>query len=72
VLWKSQAGSWYLLAAGTKDTKSINADGEIRAAAQGHLLAVRGKRGAQVNLKGALDDGRPVGVLRQSPSADRK
>lgn len=45
VLWKSGAGSWYLLAAGTKDTASVTASGGVRGSAEGPLLAVRTKQG---------------------------
>ncbi|GAA1009822.1 MULTISPECIES: hypothetical protein [Streptomyces] len=65
VLWKSEAGLWYLLAAGTEDTASISATGDVRATAEGHLLAVRTRRGAEVDLAGKLDDGTSIGVLRQ-------
>ncbi|MFE2511765.1 hypothetical protein ACFXC9_25405 [Streptomyces naganishii] len=64
VLWKSGAGDWYLLAAGSRDTESINASGGVRGASQGHLLAVAATRGAQATLKGTLADGRPVEPLR--------
>ncbi|MFH9980350.1 hypothetical protein ACH4ND_14055 [Streptomyces sp. NPDC017179] len=65
VLWKSQAGAWYLLAAGDRDTASISATGGVSASAQGRLLAVRTRQGAQADLKGTLADGRSVAVLRQ-------
>ncbi|MGV9253043.1 hypothetical protein [Streptomyces sp. NPDC003697] len=64
VMWKAHSGSWYLLAAGDGDTASVTATGGIAGSVQGNLLAVRGKRGAQVSLKGALEDGTPLGVLR--------
>ncbi|WP_406176107.1 hypothetical protein [Streptomyces canus] len=64
VLWKSGAGSWYLLAAGSRGTSSINASGGVRATANGHLLAVKAKQGAQAELKGTLEDGRTVSGLR--------
>jgi hypothetical protein len=64
VLWKSAAGSWYLLAAGSRDTDAIRATGGARGASQGNLLAVRTKQGAQADLKGTLSDGRSIGALR--------
>ncbi|GCB49902.1 hypothetical protein [Streptomyces sp. NL15-2K] len=64
VLWKSEAGSWYLLAAGSRDTAAITATGGIDGSAQGNLLTVRTKRGAQAGLKGTLDNGRSISVLR--------
>ncbi|MFF1682055.1 hypothetical protein ACFVYG_39165 [Streptomyces sp. NPDC058256] len=64
VLWKSGAGIWYLLAAGSKDTASVSATGGVTGSAQGALLAVRTKQGAQAELKGSLKDGRDITGLR--------
>lgn len=64
VLWKSEGGSWYLLAAGSKDTASISATGAVRGSAQGNLLAVKTKEGTQAGLKGTLDSGRSIDALR--------
>ncbi|WP_406329334.1 hypothetical protein [Streptomyces sp. NBC_00203] len=64
VLWKSAAGSWYLLAAGSQDTESIRATGGVRGASQGNLLTVRAEQGAQAGLKGTLSDGRQISGLR--------
>ncbi|MFD9005581.1 hypothetical protein ACFV0T_32320 [Streptomyces sp. NPDC059582] len=64
VLWKAESGSWYLLAAGSRDTASIRATGGVRATSRGSLLAARTKEGAQAGLKGTLDDGRSISALR--------
>ncbi|MGV9273999.1 hypothetical protein [Streptomyces griseosporeus] len=64
VLWKSEGGHWYLLAAGSRDTASIRATGGISGSAQGHVLAVRAKEGAQAELEGTLEDGRSISGLR--------
>ncbi|MER7839165.1 hypothetical protein ABTY98_25650 [Streptomyces sp. NPDC096040] len=64
VLWKSGAGQWYLLAAGSRDTASIRATGGVTASAQGTLLAARAKQGAQADLKGTLEDGSGISGLR--------
>ncbi|MEV6482833.1 hypothetical protein [Streptomyces sp. NPDC051576] len=64
VLWKSAAGHWYLLAAGSKGTESITATGGVTGSAKGGLLAVKTRQGAQAELKGALDDGRTISGLR--------
>ena len=64
VLWKSAAGTWYLLAAGGKDTKSIRATGGVTGSAQGGLLAVKTKQGVQAELNGTLDDGGTITGLR--------
>ncbi|MFE9437895.1 hypothetical protein ACFYO2_02565 [Streptomyces sp. NPDC006602] len=64
VLWKSEAGSWYLLAAGDRDTASITTTGGVGGFTQGNLLAVKTKAGAQAGLKGTLESGRPIDALR--------
>ncbi|MPY30892.1 hypothetical protein FNH09_06055 [Streptomyces adustus] len=64
VLWKSQDGSWYLLAAGSRDTASIRTTGGVHASTRGRLLSVRTKDGAQAGLEGTLDDGRAISGLR--------
>ncbi|KUO23108.1 hypothetical protein [Streptomyces dysideae] len=64
VLWKSKAGGWYLLAAGSRDTASIRTTGGVEGAGQGNLLAVRAEQGAQAGLKGTLQDGRSINALR--------
>ncbi|WBO66726.1 hypothetical protein [Streptomyces camelliae] len=63
VLWKSAAGHWYLLAAGGKDTATIQAGGGITAAGQGPLLVARAEQGASATLKGTLEDGRAISGL---------
>ncbi|MCX4761454.1 hypothetical protein OG562_10765 [Streptomyces sp. NBC_01275] len=60
VLWKSEGGSWYLLAAGDKNTGSIRTTGAVKGSAEGSLLAVRTRQGAQAGLKGTLKNGRSV------------
>ncbi|WP_333739091.1 hypothetical protein [Streptomyces sp. IBSBF 2806] len=64
VLWKSKGGHWYLLAAGDKETASVRSTGGVRGSAQGNLLTVAAKQGAQAGLEGRLRDGRPIGGLR--------
>ncbi|KIE24843.1 hypothetical protein LK08_22580 [Streptomyces sp. MUSC 125] len=63
VLWKSGAGTWYLLAAGGRDTGSITTTGGVRASSQGNLLAVRAKQGVQASLQGTLKDGQAIDGL---------
>ncbi|QHA04271.1 hypothetical protein GQF42_14105 [Streptomyces broussonetiae] len=63
VLWKSAAGHWYLLAAGSADTATIQAGGGITAAGQGPLLMARARQGARATLKGTLGDGQPISGL---------
>ncbi|MHC3472502.1 hypothetical protein ACYF6T_27925 [Streptomyces sp. 7R007] len=64
VLWKSEAGSWYLLAAGSRGTSSVRASGGVSASSRGGLLAARAEQGAQAELKATLDDGRVISGLR--------
>ncbi|MCF1594177.1 hypothetical protein [Streptomyces muensis] len=64
VLWKAQAGGWYLLAAGTGDTESIRATGGVRGGSESSLLAVRAKQGARAELKGTLESGRSIDGLK--------
>ncbi|MFH8803532.1 hypothetical protein ACH4F6_28660 [Streptomyces sp. NPDC017936] len=64
VLWKSRAGSWYLLAAGDKNTGSVRATGGVSGSAEGNLLAVRTRKGVRAELRGTLEDGRAIGGLR--------
>ncbi|MBV7694756.1 hypothetical protein [Streptomyces sp. TRM70350] len=63
VLWKSEAGSWYLLAAGSRNTASISTTGGVEQTAQGNLLAAKAKQGARAELKGTLEDGRSISGL---------
>ncbi|MFI2639796.1 hypothetical protein [Streptomyces sp. NPDC018610] len=63
-LWKSRTGSWYLLAAGGSRTESITASNGVDATARGNVLAVPAKKGLRPELKGTLDDGRPLDMLR--------
>ncbi|MFD7712658.1 hypothetical protein [Streptomyces sp. NPDC059786] len=64
VLWKSGAGTWYLLAAGGQDTASVRASGQVDGSAGGPLLALPAKRGAQAVLEGTLTDGGRITGLR--------
>ncbi|MYS72785.1 hypothetical protein GTY88_20535, partial [Streptomyces sp. SID5926] len=64
VLWKSEGGHWYLLAAGGPDTESIAATGGISDSADGNLLTAKAEQGARAELTGTLDGGRTIGGLR--------
>ncbi|MFI6929234.1 hypothetical protein [Streptomyces sp. NPDC050287] len=63
VLWKSGTGSWYLLAAGSRGTSSISATGGVRGTANGNLLTVKTRQGAQAGLEGTLESGRSISGL---------
>ncbi|MFC9286481.1 hypothetical protein [Streptomyces sp. NPDC057052] len=64
VLWKSGPGTWYLLAAGDKDTESVRATGGVSGSGEGNLLAVPTRQGAQAELEGTLEGGRSIRGLR--------
>ncbi|CAL9555062.1 hypothetical protein [Streptomyces sp. enrichment culture] len=61
VLWKAEeTGTWYLLAAGSRDVASVTATGGVRGTAQGNLLSVEAEQGARADLEGTLKDGGTV------------
>nr|WP_306337919.1 hypothetical protein [Streptomyces sp. KL118A] len=62
VLWKSRAGAWYLLGAGSKNVTSVTASGGERAV--GNVLAARTERSTKARLTGRLADGTKVTTLR--------
>ncbi|MDI3387249.1 hypothetical protein QIS99_13705 [Streptomyces sp. B-S-A8] len=64
VLWKSRAGHWHVLAAGSKDVASIRVTGGAQGAARGHTLAAPARKGAQAQLTGRLANGKKVPALR--------
>lgn len=65
VLWKSRAGQWYVLAAGSAQFASLAVSGGgVSGSANGNRLAVKAPAGAQVDLSGKLTDGTKAGVLR--------
>ncbi|MFD3699744.1 hypothetical protein ACFWUZ_27090 [Streptomyces sp. NPDC058646] len=65
VLWKSRAGQWYVLAAGSAQFASLSVSGSgVSGSANGNRLAVKAPAGAQVDLSGKLTDGSKAGVLR--------
>ncbi|MFF3563194.1 hypothetical protein ACFYXS_24420 [Streptomyces sp. NPDC002574] len=64
VLWKSTAGHWYLLAAGSPDVARINATGGVTGSAEGPTMAVRAEQGARAELSAVLDSGTGITTLR--------
>ncbi|MCA1221299.1 hypothetical protein [Streptomyces sp. 8L] len=62
-LWKSKAGNWYLLGAGSDQVTSLTASGGVRATVPGRLMAVPAKEGSQTSLKGRLENGRTLNTL---------
>ncbi|GAA2421349.1 hypothetical protein GCM10010433_21410 [Streptomyces pulveraceus] len=64
VLWKSQGGRWYVLAAGSEQFASLTASGGVEGRSDGRLLAVPARAGDRARLNGTLTDGSRVGGLR--------
>jgi hypothetical protein len=64
VLWKSGAGHWYVLAAGSRQLASVTVGGAVHGTSAGNRIAVPAREGAQVELSGRLADGSRAGVLR--------
>lgn len=63
-LWKSTAGHWYLLAAGSRDVTRIKATGGVTGASKGPTMAVRAEQGARAELSAVLDSGAALTTLR--------
>ncbi|MFF0183785.1 hypothetical protein [Streptomyces sp. NPDC005244] len=62
--WRSDAGHWYLLAAGSRAVTGIEVTGAVRARRDGRTLAVRAPEGARPNVTARLENGSslaPVG-----------
>ncbi|WP_299541568.1 hypothetical protein [uncultured Streptomyces sp.] len=55
--WRSPAGDWYVLAAGSRAVRRIDASGAVTARAEGTTLAVRAPQDARVRLTSLLPDG---------------
>ncbi|MEU0128706.1 hypothetical protein [Streptomyces sp. NPDC006289] len=64
VLWKSDGGRWYVLAAGSRQFASLTASGGVAGRADGRLLALPAEAGDRARLAGLLADGSRVGALR--------
>jgi hypothetical protein len=64
VLWKSKSDKWYLLAAGNEAFTSVAVSGGVTGSADGNVLAVPARPGAQAQLDGKLADGAKVASLR--------
>ncbi|WP_329458190.1 hypothetical protein [Streptomyces sp. NBC_01497] len=62
-LWKSKAGNWYLLGAGSEQVTSLTASGGARATVPGRLMALPAKEGSRTRLKGTLENGDSLDTL---------
>jgi hypothetical protein len=63
VLWKSPAGTWWLLAAGSGQVTSITARDGVHAQAAGRFLAAPAKAGDRAELTGRLATGGRIEAL---------
>ncbi|MFJ4836937.1 hypothetical protein [Streptomyces sp. NPDC088746] len=64
VLWRSDGGRWYVLAAGSRQFAALTATGGVRGMTHGRLLALPAREGDRPRLDGVLADGSRVGSLR--------
>lgn len=64
VLWKSRAGNWHVLAAGSKEVVSVRATGGAAGTARGNVLAAPARKGARAELSGRLTNGTTISALR--------
>jgi hypothetical protein len=64
--WTSEAGDSYVLAAGGKDTVSVELSGGVSGSAPGNLLAVPAAAGVAAELKGRLANGREISGLQSA------
>lgn len=62
--WRAPSGTWFLLAAGSRDVTRITATGAVRADERARTLAVRAPRDSSVNLTGRLTDGEQLPAVR--------
>ncbi|MFC9947595.1 hypothetical protein [Streptomyces pratensis] len=62
--WRSPAGSWYVLAAGSRAVERIEVTGSVRGASDGPVLAVRAPRGAAFRVDAELRDGGTMSSVR--------
>lgn len=62
VLWKSRGGTWYVVAAASRQVTSIASSGGARA--RDNVLAAPTRQGARTKLTGRTSTGREVGALR--------
>lgn len=61
--WRAKSGQWYLLAAGSRLVRSIEATGGVKATANGTTMAVRAAKGAHADLKAKLATGDTLAAL---------
>ncbi|MFJ6852502.1 hypothetical protein ACIQM3_18535 [Streptomyces sp. NPDC091271] len=62
--WRSPAGTWYVLAAGSRAVERIEVAGSVRGVAAGPTLAVRAPQNAPFRVEAELRDGGTVSSVR--------
>ncbi|MFJ2743895.1 hypothetical protein ACIO3O_30075 [Streptomyces sp. NPDC087440] len=63
--WQApKSGAWYLLAAGSRKVRTIEATGGLTAKAEGPVMAVRAPQGVKAQLKAKMADGSTLEGLR--------
>ncbi|MFB6768317.1 hypothetical protein [Streptomyces sp. NPDC056337] len=61
--WRSPAGDWYVLAAGSRAVTSLRVRGEVTAESDDRTLAVRAPRDAEAEVTGRLRTGEDLAAL---------
>ncbi|MGW0122482.1 hypothetical protein [Streptomyces sp. NPDC003327] len=64
VLWQARSGTWYVLAAGSREFTALELSAGVTGRSDGRVLAVRAEAGARAELTGTLRDGTRVPALR--------
>ncbi|OON77283.1 hypothetical protein [Streptomyces tsukubensis] len=64
--WKSPAGHWYLLGAGSRAVTAIKAEGDVSDDERGTTFAVRAPKDAEAKLTARLDNGDSLSELPAS------
>ncbi|AUH44519.1 hypothetical protein [Streptomyces sp. CMB-StM0423] len=55
--WRAPSGDWYLLAAGSRDVRDLEATGDVTASAEGPTLAKRAEKGVRARVTGRVEGG---------------
>ncbi|WP_407563217.1 hypothetical protein [Streptomyces sp. 184] len=55
--WRAPSGDWYLLAAGSRDVRDIEATGDVTATAAGPTLAERAEKDVRARVTGRIEGG---------------
>ncbi len=64
VLWKSPAGRWYLLAAGSPEVVSVSVSGGLTYSAPNRVIALPATRTTRATLTGRRTDGSGINALK--------